>query len=621
MTSVPHGASSVEAKSLSIGALLQERHPFLVPRYQRSYAWDDEQVVDFVTDIANLLSKPSGSASHFFGGVVCIDCQDNQRVRPNSYEIVDGQQRLATFTLALACVVKVAGILETKANRAGAASAARSAKTLLSSTSERYLSWKDEDVPNGITHIRPRLSLSLADDAVFQQLIAGDDPTPARESHELLIDAHRSLLTMVHEEVRDSGPIAGRVQRLLRVREVLVEDCHIIHIVSTDRKQAYRLFSVLNDRGESLSDADLLRSRSLELLEAYPSEQESAAKLWDEMLGAPGRSVEAFFRALYPSVTGKRVSGDLFDATANEFLPSTPPSTAPAALDIVRVVEWLRDELQVFLKLADGQWPFDRPAGAPGPVRAWQVDRLKRLVLTIKHELALPVLMAGSRSLTEKAFAELVYMLEIFAFRYKNICNGHASAPATLYYTQAHAMRAKFKAGDRYSLKEFRVALRRLINTNASDDRFREFLVQKLRYSNTSQRGNIREFLTTLEDHHQWLRTTAVGSTKRPAPSMSKITDIENASLEHIYPQNAKAADVDPLMEPVKHCLGNLSFFGATDNVAAANKSFTDKKVTNYAESTVSMTRDLASIPNWADSEVAAREIQLLDAAVRVFVV
>ena len=54
---------------------------------------------------------------------------------------------------------------------------------------------------------------------------------------------------------------------------------------------------------------------------------------------------------------------------------------------VVGAVERFRDELQVFVKLTAGQWPFERPPGAPVCVRAWQVERLGRLVLTLKGRL------------------------------------------------------------------------------------------------------------------------------------------------------------------------------------------------------------------------------------------
>ncbi|TIC79892.1 DUF262 domain-containing protein [Nocardioides sp. GY 10113] len=616
-----HGAASVDAFSMKVGDVLGERYPFAVPRYQRAYAWDDQAIDYFVRDIESLLDQPAGETSHFFGGVVCIQLTDNQRNRPTSYEVVDGQQRLATLMLALSCVVEVAGELAER-SKARNKQVAKRARTLEEDTRDNFVTWKESDVAAGSTMIRPRMKLSLADDDVFQALVmSAPVPAPTRESHRLLIEARGALLGMTRAYVGTSGPLNNRVDRLLRLRQALVQDAHVIHIVSKDRRQAYRLFSVLNHRGESLSDADLLRSRSLELLDGYPEEHEEVAAHWDEMLAAPAADVEDFFRALYPSVTGQRARGDLFEATAERFFPEAPPSKQTDARELVETIEWLRDELVVFLKLLDGEWPFERKAGKPTKVRAWQVDRLRRLVITLKHELALPVLLAGARSLDEATFADMVYMLELFAFRYKNVCNGHATRPANVYYAQAKAMREATKKSP-YALKPFRVALGGLITKHAGDSIFKQLLVENLRYSNASQRANIREFLTTLEDHRSWwLKTGAKDKAAKPKPKMTKVIDIEDATLEHIYPQSPSAADKDPALEPLKHTLGNLTFFGSTDNVAAENKPFSAKRKLYYEPSEIAMTADLAKKTSWGKSDVTDRQKDLLDQAVRIFMV
>ncbi len=614
-----HGAASVEAKSLTIAEVLGQRFPFAVPRYQRAYAWEDEAVGYFVRDIQTLLTFPAGEASHFFGGVVCIQLTDNQKVRPVSYEVVDGQQRLATLLLALSCVVEVARELALSSKKSNPA-ASSSAQTLVADTMENYLAWKESDVSAGTSVVRPRMRLSRADNDVFQALVMSTMlPAPSRESHKLLIDARLALLNMTRSHVGTSGPFSKRVERLLRLRQALVNDSHVIHVVSEARSQAYRLFSVLNHRGESLSDADLLRSRSLELLESFSTQQEDVAKVWDDMLSERAKDVEAFFRALYPSMTGDRAKGDLFEATEREFFPAHPPKSPAEANALVQVVERFREELEVFLQLAAGEWPYDRGPGKATKVRSWQVDRLRRLVVTLKHELALPVLLAGARVLDESMFAELVYMLEVFAFRYKIICNGHASRPANVYYDQAKLMRAATPQAP-YALAPFRGVLASLIAKHAADPLFSQLLVENLRYSNSSQRANIREFLTTLEDHRTWwLKAGQKNKNARPRPTMTKVIDIENATLEHIYPHNSDAAGKDVTLEPVKHTLGNLTFFGPADNVAAANKPFSAKRVAHYKPSEIAMTADLAAKVSWAKTDVDARQQDLLEQALRIF--
>jgi hypothetical protein len=615
-----YGAASVEAKSMTMGETLGQRFPLVVPRFQRAYAWD-EAVGDFVQDINAMLEYPAGQTSHFFGGVVCIQLTDNQKVRPTSYEVVDGQQRLATLILALSCVVKAASDLEDYCRPTNQIVANR-AMTLKDDTRENFVTWKDSDVSAGTTTERIRMALSLADDTVFTALVLDKEvPELSRESHDLLIAAKTALMDMTETYVGATGPLNDRMDRLIRLRHALLQDAHVIHIVSQERSQAYRLFSVLNHRGVSLSDADLLRSRSLELLENVPAQHEAAAKIWDEMLGQSAKEIEAFFLAFYPSVAGKRAEGDLFEAIEKLFFPVPPPTTTANADGLVRVVERFRDELAVYTKLVNGDWPYDRLPGKPAKVRAWQIDRLRRLVLTLRHDLAIALLLSAARSLDEKVFADLVFMLEIFAFRYKIICGGHATRPSNLYNRQAKFMRDAIPEKP-YSLKPFRVQLRELIADKAGETLFKQLLAEKLQYSNSSQRVNIKEFLTTLEDHRTWwLKTGSKQANAAPKPSMMKVIDIEGATLEHIYPQSAVDADRDPELEPLKHTLGNMTFFGADDNVAAGNKPFAAKRTANYKPSEIAMTSDLATKDAWTNNDVKSRQEELIDQAVRIFLV
>ena len=618
----PYGAALIDPASLNIGALLEMRSPLRVPRYQRAYAWEEEAVEDFVSDIRNLLDARPATASHFFGGLVCIETTDNQQAQPHGYEVVDGQQRLATFMLALGSLTVVAKEVMDQATAAHQSRWARSAETFFADTERRFICRQQSDVRAGNTQTLPRLTLSLVDDEVFQELMRGQEPACERESHARLITARNALLAMIREWVGSGPAFQTRIDRLLRLRQALLEDSFVIHMVSKDRTLAYRLFSVLNDRGESLSDADLLRTRSLELLERFPREQEQAAKLWDDMLAAPARDVDAFFKAMYPSFTGRRATGGLFDLLAAKFLPRDVARTGASAKLVIDAVQDFSDEFGIYQLLAAGKWPYEREGvqrRRGRQVRAWETERLARLVLTLKHELALPLLLAAARSLPETTFAELVHVLEIFAFRYKNICNGHAGPPGALYYGAAKQMREAKQAGTSYVVGVLRGGLRDLLVNHAPDDRFKDALAEKLRYSNTSQRSNIRELLTILEDYSSWLSSTPPGSNRRPRAEMTKVIDIGQATLEHIYPSRARTADRDNNLEPIKHYLGNLTFFGEDDNVLGGNKPFTDKRAA-YRASNVMMTKALASKSRWRAPDVRQRENDLLAMAVRVFI-
>lgn len=59
----------ISPNHMSIGRIFEQNILFQVPKYQRYYAWDDEQVEDFIKDIDTILKKTEEETKgeHFFG--------------------------------------------------------------------------------------------------------------------------------------------------------------------------------------------------------------------------------------------------------------------------------------------------------------------------------------------------------------------------------------------------------------------------------------------------------------------------------------------------------------------------------------------------------------------------
>lgn len=55
---------------ITIGRMFEQNFLFEVPKYQRYYAWESEQVSDFIKDLDGILAD--SEKDHFFGGIVCV---------------------------------------------------------------------------------------------------------------------------------------------------------------------------------------------------------------------------------------------------------------------------------------------------------------------------------------------------------------------------------------------------------------------------------------------------------------------------------------------------------------------------------------------------------------------
>ena len=109
----------IEPTYTSIGALFKRQSTFFIPKYQRAYAWESESVSDFIKDLLNCFEKRKQDSpiNHFFGGILSVKHPVVGAFDQHKYEIIDGQQRIATFALLVACMIKTYRNLQSEAQQ------------------------------------------------------------------------------------------------------------------------------------------------------------------------------------------------------------------------------------------------------------------------------------------------------------------------------------------------------------------------------------------------------------------------------------------------------------------------------------------------------------------------
>ena len=81
--------------TLSISQLLSQDH-YIIPIYQRNYAWGEVEIEALLTDIKNAMDR-TPDKNYYVGSLIVFKRDDGK------FEVIDGQQRLTTLTL----IVKV----------------------------------------------------------------------------------------------------------------------------------------------------------------------------------------------------------------------------------------------------------------------------------------------------------------------------------------------------------------------------------------------------------------------------------------------------------------------------------------------------------------------------------
>ena len=610
---------AISTDQYTIEALFDQKQTFIVPKYQRGYAWEDEAVNDFIEDISECLSaRLKGSEKHhFFGGIVTIRREVHGSTRDN-YEIIDGQQRLASFVLLAGCIIKhirrTIADLEAKGDLDDDE---KKAKTYLEETetvvNKLYLTFRDN---KGIEYSDvPKLILSKADVDFFQKVVTGEVPGGTeRESHKRILFAWKQLSDFVRAEIvkntMSAPEKAMSIQQFLD--DVLGKDCTAIFMCSDERSEAYQIFQVLNDRGVHLGTGDLLRARTLELLDDknHQNTQDKVADNWDDILAYMPRAIDDYLLWYFSSMEGRRPKPvDLADEyLKHRFKCKDKDSISfQSAQQILSETEKLKKSFATLATMNDGDWPWDEYKG----VSTWDRERLRMLVSHLKHTNAMP-LMLSLMTLGPAKFAEAVACIERFIFRYKTIVNAHITPMTRVYLKHAKAIRDPGK----YFIKYLRADLSELIERFAPDSIF-ETAIKQIKFSPRQGNTHIRYFLITIEDYSKWVESGATGVPK--CKDKTRVFDFNTTTIEHVYPRKPLEGDKDDDLESVKHALGNLTILSPEENDALKNKP-PDKKLSAFAHSSVKLNREIAQNDEWTKAMVEQRTEDLATKALKIFI-
>jgi uncharacterized protein with ParB-like and HNH nuclease domain len=72
---------------------------YQIPDYQRPYSWDKDNLSDLIEDLTDAFNNNSDE-NYFCGSLVVVENKKEDR-----YDVIDGQQRLTTFTIIF-CVFR-----------------------------------------------------------------------------------------------------------------------------------------------------------------------------------------------------------------------------------------------------------------------------------------------------------------------------------------------------------------------------------------------------------------------------------------------------------------------------------------------------------------------------------
>ncbi|MEQ6889397.1 DUF262 domain-containing HNH endonuclease family protein [Halomonas sp. CS7] len=565
----------MSSETRGIGQLLNERRYFEVPAHQRDYAWPIGAVEQYLDDVTNAMNDPS--SDYFLGLLVLVGAEDTPSKR---YEILDGQQRLATTTMIYSA------IRQWLRDNGLDAEAAKIQNDFI-----------------GISEIgeeqdEPRIVLNVNNRDVFQELIVNPCPdknieiklasegryTSTRKLLEAALLCRKYIANLAEKqgyEKKQKSTVLFQMAKYIRDRVQV--NCLDV----SAPENAYTIFESLNDRGIDLSVLDLLKNH---LLREAGNKEAVILSNWTKMISTIGdRKGDDFLKAFWTSRFGRIQRGRLFKELKSKY--SSKTEVAQLSNDLARVADCYGN-----LEISDSDlWR------RYSETTRTNIEALILLGAKQTH----PILLSAIEKLSVTDVEKLTSYLVTVILRYQLIGRGRTGK----LEIQSAAIASNIWSG---KLKSAHAVWENLKAILPADE---EFLEDFSRYAETKS-ARARWILRELEIQ-KW-KNCNPGKSLQSEP----VKDPSFVNLEHILPKNPSQDWADVISsdkEFITDCLnrlGNLCLLDKPNNKKEASGSYENKCIT-YKSSEFILTREVSEKhPHWDRAAVESRQKALASLAV-----
>lgn len=561
---------SFAARNVMLGDILFGNVKYSIPRYQRPYAWTEDQVSEFWGDLI------STNTNHFLGSFI-FNFENYKKT--GLVDIIDGQQRILTLTILLAAI--------------------RDITCNIDKSKAEFYQRKDiafEDSLSG--ELTYRVICGDSTRIYFQKYIQSGDhkieksePTTKEEarikSNYKYFEA--KLLTILKEKASKSESI-----KWLDSLRQKAYNLPVIQIELQSEEDAYEIFETTNARGIDLTIADLLKNLIFKNIPAR-KDRDFAKDVWSEMsstIQSTGTELKQFIRHYWISKHSFVTEKQLFRKVKSE------------------ITEWeeflyhLSEASEDYNKLLEGgreEWK-DIKYGA----KIYEsISAIRFMGVSQCHVLFLSILRNIKKLKTDPS--RIFKLIEDFTFNYSVICKLPGNKLEKIY--SKHAIEIEdivSKETEKNIPKRIQAIFSQLQSELQSLKPPYEFFREQfddIRYRNsTKTRQLIKYVLSKIND------LDSTGEQK---------IDFDKVNIEHILPQKPNKGwglSKDEIRDYV-HRIGNLTLVGKKFNSRVGNKPISDKLM-ELAKTELPITRKLVmqlkdNGLKWSEKEILKRHDEL----------
>ncbi len=282
-----------------IAKIFSSEFEFVIPSYQRPYAWQIDQVSELIDDLSKFKDAETDEG-YFLGSIVLIKSEGVSRA-----EVIDGQQRLTTLTILLAAMAC-----------AHDATNAQDFKDYVLEPGKKM---------EGIEP-KPRLSPRERDRDLFRVYVQGFrlPELVSRDPAGLDNEAQRNVRANAAFLLREIEARFATPEAVAAFARFLLNRCFLVAVTTPTQASAFRVFSVMNSRGLDLQATDIVKA---DVIGKIPNEavRQAYSEKWEATeveLGREGfNDLFGHIRTIY---VGEKAKQTLLEEFRVRVLPRHP---------------------------------------------------------------------------------------------------------------------------------------------------------------------------------------------------------------------------------------------------------------------------------------------------------
>jgi len=550
----------IESSDQAISDLFNAGY-FVIPRFQRPYSWDQENISEFWDDVVR--NKPT---DYFIGSMVVYHIEERR------FGVVDGQQRLTTITILL-CVLR--DMLQAEGFEALAEGLHQLVERKNIDNQLEFVLQTQSSYPYFQDHIQkhgePELDVDIHREekrlAAAHQQFAG------------LISALVESIKSDSRNTKEETPELVR-KALTQVRDTLL-GLKVIFVRLDDEDDAYIIFETLNTRGKDLGLADLVKNHFTRLIKEKNKGLDHAKDQWQKLRETIEGSkaeittdtfIHHYWLSKYEYITAKALFKS-FKKQVKKANAKTELTSLLADASYYRSIydvefgAWTKQETEI--------------AGALSALMLFRVRQQVPCVLSLVRAYR-------NKTIKKKALETALTAIENFHFQFTAITSQRSSGGISGMY--ASLARRIYAAKDSQEIADIIKELKQKLAERVPSESEFVALFPEILYTNmlSKQRALVKYVLVDMAKYDQ----------------LALSGNWDDLTIEHIIPQTR--IDDGTYPEEIVGQLGNLLLVPSKLNEKLKDKSFTDKKKI-LLDANYSLPTEIAMATDWTPDMVEER--------------